>query len=43
MCEDPLEAEVRACLGGIEIALEYSQLPIDIDMDCFHLTSSLED
>ena len=32
LCDGPLEAEARACLEGLELALQYSQLSIIIQI-----------
>jgi ribonuclease HI len=40
-CDDPLEAEVRACLEGLELALQHSHLPILIDTDCIQLAGQI--
>jgi ribonuclease HI len=42
MCEGPLEAEARACLEGLELALQHSHLPIIIDTDCVQLISMVQ-
>jgi hypothetical protein len=42
MCVGPLEAKARACLKGLELALQHSQLPIIIDTDCVQLISMVQ-
>lgn len=42
LCEDALEAEFRACLEGLELSLQYSQLPIIIDTDCSQLIMAIQ-
>jgi hypothetical protein len=43
LCVDPLEAEVRACLEGLELSLQYSHLPIVIESDCLQLISTVQE
>jgi hypothetical protein len=43
LCDNSLEAEVRACLEGLELALQHSHLPILIDTDCIQLVSAVQD
>ena len=43
LCDEPLEAEVRACLEGLELAFQYSQLPIIIDTDCLQLVAAIQE
>ena len=43
LCDEPLEAEVRACLEGLELAFQYSQLPIIIDTDCLQLVVAIQE
>jgi ribonuclease HI len=33
-CEQPLEAEILACLAGLEFGLLHSQLPTMAESDC---------
>ena len=33
-CVSPLQAELVACLEGLNFALQWSTLPIDVEMDC---------
>jgi ribonuclease HI len=40
-CESPYEAESRACLEGLELALQFSQLPIIIESDCAKLIEAM--
>ena len=42
-CGDALEAELRSCLEGLELASRYSQLPIIVESDCFQLVASVSD
>jgi hypothetical protein len=42
MCEGLLEAAARACLKGLELALQHSHLPIIIDTDCVQLISMVQ-
>jgi hypothetical protein len=35
-CNNALEAEVQSCLEGLELALQYSQLPIIVDINYIH-------
>jgi hypothetical protein len=42
-CDDPLEAEVRACLEGLELALQHSQFPIIIGTDCVQIVTAVQD
>ncbi|CAM0872041.1 unnamed protein product [Alopecurus aequalis] len=43
LCEEPLEAEARACLEGLELAFQYSQLPIIVDTDCSQLVAVIKE
>jgi ribonuclease HI len=36
-CQSPMEAELRACLEGIELTRQHSQLPLIIETDCSQL------
>jgi ribonuclease HI len=36
-CNSPLEAELRACAEGLELALQQSELPVIIKTDCSQL------
>ena len=36
-CSDALEAELQACLVGLELALSYTPLPILLEVDCAEL------
>jgi ribonuclease HI len=38
-CDDPLEAEARACEEGLRLALEQSNKPIIMESDCYSLLS----
>jgi ribonuclease HI len=40
-CEQPLEAEILACLEGLELGLQHTHLPIMIETDCSQLISSI--
>jgi ribonuclease HI len=40
-CESPYEAETQACLEGLELALEHSQLPLIIESDCVKLIEAV--
>ncbi|KAK1608923.1 hypothetical protein QYE76_032596 [Lolium multiflorum] len=42
-CEDALEAEIQACLEGLMLSLQYSELPIIIDTDCSQLVATVQD
>jgi ribonuclease HI len=42
LCGDSLKAEVRACLEGIKLTLQYCQLPIVIDIDCSQVVSAVQ-
>lgn len=33
-CAEPLEAELSACMEGVNLALQWTQLPIEVEMDC---------
>ncbi|XP_037441822.1 uncharacterized protein LOC119310078 [Triticum dicoccoides] len=33
-CASPLQAELAACLKGLNFAMQWSTLPIDVEMDC---------
>ncbi|KAM3197259.1 hypothetical protein ACQJBY_072748 [Aegilops geniculata] len=33
-CSGPLQAEFMACLEGLNLALQWSSLPVDVEMDC---------
>ena len=33
-CASPLQAELAACLEGLNFAMQWSTLPIDVEMDC---------
>jgi ribonuclease HI len=39
-CEAPLEAELRACVEGLTLALVQSQLPIIVETDCSQLVAA---
>jgi hypothetical protein len=39
-CTSPLEAELRACAEGLELALCNSQLPIIVETDCAQLVDA---
>ena len=41
-CQSPFEAELRACKGGLERALQMSDLPIIVDSDCSMLVSAVK-
>jgi ribonuclease HI len=43
LCVDPLEAEIRACLEGLELSLHHSRLPLVIETDCFQLVSAVQE
>ena len=43
LCAEVLEAELRSCLEGLELALQHSQLPIIIDTDCSQLVAIVSD
>ena len=32
-CADPLQAELAACLEGLNFAMQWSPLPVDVEMD----------
>jgi ribonuclease HI len=36
-CVSPLEAELRACMEGLELSHQFSQLPIIVETDCAQL------
>jgi hypothetical protein len=38
-CIDPLEAELQACLDGLDLALAHSSLPVIIDTDSAQMVS----
>jgi ribonuclease HI len=40
-CEEPLDAEVSACVEGLELALLHSHLPIIMETDCSQLVSAI--
>jgi ribonuclease HI len=40
-CEKPFEAEILACLEGLEFGLLHTQLPIMIESDCSQLISAI--
>jgi hypothetical protein len=46
-CEAPLEAEIRACMEGLSLALQHSQLPVIVEIDCSQVvaatTNSVQD
>ena len=33
-CAEPLEAELLSCLEGLNLALQWTQLPIEVETDC---------
>ena len=33
-CASSLQAELAACLEGLNFAMQWSTLPIDVEMDC---------
>ena len=39
-CDSPLEAELQACIDGLEKAIHFSTLPIIIETDCVHLAEA---
>jgi ribonuclease HI len=41
-CDSPLEAEVRACIEGLELALQKSHLPIFVETDCLQLVAAIK-
>jgi hypothetical protein len=36
-CQEPLEVELHACVEGLVLALQHSQLPIIVESDCSQL------
>jgi ribonuclease HI len=40
-CHAPVEAELRACAEGLQMALHQSQLPIIIESDCVELVAAV--
>ena len=38
-CDSPLEAEARACVEGLALALDRSPLPIRVETDCIQLVA----
>jgi hypothetical protein len=42
-CDSPLEAEVCACMEGLQLVLQHSNLPIIVEMDCFQLVAATKD
>jgi hypothetical protein len=40
-CEEALEAELLACLKGLELAFQHSHLPIIVETDCSQLKSAI--
>jgi hypothetical protein len=41
-CTEALEAELLACLEGLDFALQQSQLPILIETDCLNHGGSIQ-
>jgi hypothetical protein len=41
-CIDPLEAELQACLDGLDLALAHSSLPVIIDTDSAQMVSMIQ-
>ena len=33
-CTEPLEAELLACMEGINLALQWTEMPIEVETDC---------
>jgi hypothetical protein len=40
-CDSPLEAELQACLEGLELSLQYCQFPIIIESDCAQMIEAV--
>jgi hypothetical protein len=40
-CEEALEAELLECLEGLELAFQYSHLPIIVETDCSQLKPAI--
>ena len=38
-CRDPLEAELHACMEGISLALQRSDLPVALELDSLEVVS----
>jgi ribonuclease HI len=38
-CSSPLESELRACVEGLKLAVQHSELPILVETDCRQLVS----
>jgi ribonuclease HI len=41
-CLEAIEAELRACVVGLEIAMQHSQLPIIVETDCAMLVDAVK-
>jgi ribonuclease HI len=41
-CDSPLEAETRACLEGLQLALDRSDKPIQLELDCSVLLNAIK-
>jgi hypothetical protein len=41
-CQAPLEAELRACVEGLVLVFQHSQLPILVESDCFQLVDAVQ-
>ncbi|VAH97634.1 unnamed protein product [Triticum turgidum subsp. durum] len=41
-CASPLQAELAACLEGLKFALQWSDFPIDVEMDCKVVVDSIQ-
>jgi hypothetical protein len=41
-CESPLEAELQACMEGLNLALHNSVLPIIVETDCSQLIAAVK-
>jgi ribonuclease HI len=42
-CLDPLEAEAKACHKGLMLALQLSNKPIQVELDCLGLTEAIKE
>jgi hypothetical protein len=42
-CSGPLEAEFRACVEGLELALLHCQLPTIVDTDCAQMLAAAKE
>jgi hypothetical protein len=42
-CLDPLEAEAKACHKGLMLALQSSNKPIQVELDCLGLTEAIKE